>query len=94
MPDPLPAPLPDAMPDVPPPPSPPAEAPRKATFLEVAGAVFWSFFGVRNGKAMQRDALTIRPHQVVIVGVIAGALFVVTLLLVVRLIVTLAGPAS
>jgi hypothetical protein len=57
----------------------------------VIGAVFWSFFGVRKGKAMQRDAVTIRPHQVVIVGVLAGAAFVLTLLLLVRLIITVAG---
>jgi hypothetical protein len=58
----------------------------------VFGAVFWSFFGVRKGKAMQRDALTIRPHQVVIIGVLAGAAFVAMLLLVVRLIISLAAP--
>jgi len=59
--------------------------------MEVLGAVFWSFFGVRKGKAMQRDSVTIRPHQVVIVGLLAGAAFVATLLLIVRLVVTLAG---
>jgi hypothetical protein len=59
--------------------------------MEVVNAVFWSFFGVRKGKTMQRDAVTIRPHQVVIVGLLAGAAFVVTLLLIVRLVVRLAG---
>ncbi len=77
----------------PPPRSDQPEASRNATLLEVLGAVFWSFFGVRKGKAMQRDAVTIRPHQVVIVGVLAGAAFVLTLLLVVRLILSLAGAA-
>ncbi len=72
-------------------PTPPPQEPRQATFMEVLGAVFWSFFGVRKGKAMLRDAATIRPWQVVLVGVLAGAAFVVTLLLVVRLIVTLAA---
>jgi hypothetical protein len=84
------------MPDVPPrspdSPSPPPAPPREATLKEVLGAVFWGFFGVRKGKAMQRDAVTIRPHQVVIVGLLAGAAFVATLLVIVRLIVTLAGP--
>jgi hypothetical protein len=36
---------------------------------------------------MQRDAVTIRPHQVVIVGLVAGAIFVLTLLVVVRLVI-------
>jgi len=75
----------------PPPSSDRPDARRNATLLEVLGAVFWSFFGVRKGKAMQRDAVTIRPHQVVIVGVLAGAAFVLTLLLIVRLILSLAG---
>ncbi len=88
-------PSPRALPDVPsspPPPDPrePAEPPRTATWGEVLNAVFWSFFGVRKGKAMQCDAVTIRPHQVVIVGVLAGAVFVFTLLLVVRLIIATA----
>ena len=67
-------------------PAPPAAPPRPATLREVFGAVFWSFFGVRKGKHMQRDAVTIRPHQVVIVGLVAGAIFVLTLLVVVRLV--------
>jgi hypothetical protein len=64
---------------------------RNARLSEVFSAVLWSFFGVRKGKHMQRDAVTIRPHQVVIVGLAAGAIFVLTLLLVVRLILRAAG---
>lgn len=71
-------------------PSPP-QAPRNATLGEVFAAVFWSFFGVRKGKHMQRDAVTIRPHQVVIVGLVAGAIFVLTLIAIVRLILRAAG---
>jgi hypothetical protein len=68
-----------------------APAPRQARLSEVFGAVFWSFFGVRKGRHMQKDAVTIRPHQVVIVGLVAGAIFVSVLLLVVRTIVRSAG---
>ena len=63
-----------------------ANSPRPATLLQVIGAVFWSFFGVRKGKAMERDALSIRPHQVIIVGLVIAAALVVTLLLIVRII--------
>lgn len=69
-----------------PPPSPP-----QASLRQVAGAVFWSFFGVRKGKAMRHDAVTVRPHQVIIVGVVAAALFVLTLLALVRVILKFAG---
>ena len=94
-------PLPEAPPDPPPPypqPSaperkadaPPVE-PKAATMPQVIGAVFWSFFGVRKGKHMQRDAVTIKPLQVIVVGVALAALIVVGLLLLVRVILRVAG---
>jgi hypothetical protein len=64
-----------------------ASTPRKATLVEVVGAVFWSFFGIRKGEAMRRDAITIRPHQVIIIGIAMAALLVAGLLVLVRLIV-------
>ncbi len=82
------------MPDVnPPPPSDrpdsgtPAAPKPDASLLQVIGAVFWSFLGVRKGNAMRRDMVTIKPHQVIIVGVLIGVLFVATLLVIVRLII-------
>jgi len=78
------------MPAAPPPPdrAPPGppRAPRPATLREILGAVFWSFFGVRKGEAMRRDTVTIKPHQVIIVGVLCAAVLVATLLILVRLI--------
>jgi hypothetical protein len=68
-------------------PNEPSQPPRKATLGEVASAVFWSFFGVRKGRAMERDAVTIKPLQVIVVGVVLAALFVIVLLVIVRLIV-------
>ena len=70
--------------------TPPAE-PRNATFLQVVGAVFWSFFGVRKGSAMSRDTVTIRPLHVVIVGVLLAAVLVLVLLGIVRIIIRAAG---
>jgi hypothetical protein len=67
--------------------SPTGERPvRRATLTQVIGAVLWSFFGVRKGQAMQRDIVSIKPHQVIIVAVVIAALLVVTLLVLVRLI--------
>jgi len=53
---------------------------------QVVLAVFWSFFGVRRGDAMRRDLVTIRPHQVIIVGILVAAAFVVTLLVIVHIV--------
>ncbi len=69
----------------------PPVPPRPAKLSEVAGAVFWSFFGVRKGHAMRKDAVTIRPHQVLLIGLAMGVAFVLTLLLVVRLVIRAAG---
>ena len=61
--------------------------PRDATIGEVAQAVISSFLGIRKGKAMQRDAVAIKPHQVIVVGIALAAVLVVTLLLLVRVII-------
>ncbi len=75
----------------PPPPAGPDATPPQATLRQVVSAVFWSFFGVRKGNAMRRDAVTIRPHQVILVGVVLAALFVFGLLALVRVILRSAG---
>jgi DUF2970 family protein len=65
------------MPEISPIEPPPAKPP--ATLLRVAGAVFWSFFGVRKNNDMQQDMVTIRPHHVIIVGLVSGLVFVLGL---------------
>lgn len=49
--------------------------------------VAWSFFGIRKGAEFQKDVAQVTPAQVVLVGVVSGLLFVMTLVLVVNLIV-------
>ena len=56
------------------------ERARKATFLQAARAVFWSFFGVRKRTDYDRDALQLTLGQVIVAGVIGAVLFVATLL--------------
>ena len=83
-------PLPDApSPDLPPP-DPPA-ARKRATLPQVANAVFWSFFGVRKGRHMLQDTTSINPLHVVIVGVVAGVVFVLVLIALVTVITRNAG---
>ena len=53
--------------------------------LRAALAVFWSFFGVRKRRDYDADAQNLTPVQVVIAGLIGGAVFVSTMLLVVYL---------
>jgi hypothetical protein len=49
--------------------------------------VAWSFFGIRKGSEFQKDVAEVTPKQVVLVGLVSGLLFVMTLVLVVNLIV-------
>ena len=61
-------------------------AARKASFAQVAGAVFWSFFGVRKKKDYESDSVSISPVQVIAAGLIGAVLFVPTLIIVVKLV--------
>jgi len=76
-------------PDVPPP--EPSVTPKPATLVEVASAVFWSLFGVRKGRDMLRDAASIKPAHVIIVGLAAGLAFVLVLLGLVRIVMKIAA---
>ena len=80
--------MPDPNPRVPRPDGERSEPPpaREASLRQVAGAVLWSFFGVRKGSAMHRDTVAIKPHQVIIVGILFAAALVAILLIAVRLI--------
>ncbi|HEY4138690.1 MAG TPA: DUF2970 domain-containing protein [Casimicrobiaceae bacterium] len=61
--------------------------PRAAGPLQIASAVFWGFFGVRKRRNLEEDVTTIKPHHIVIAGVIGAALFVLLLIIIVRAIV-------
>ncbi|MEO8752117.1 MAG: DUF2970 domain-containing protein [Casimicrobiaceae bacterium] len=65
--------------------------PRNASIPEVVKAVFSSFLGIRRGQAMRKDAVTIRPHQVIVVAIVLVAIFVVSLIVFVRIIIRAAG---
>jgi hypothetical protein len=61
-----------------------AQKDKKASPLQVAKAVFWSFFGIRRGKDYDRDVASITPVQAIVAGIIGAAIFVFTLILLVR----------
>jgi len=62
--------------------------PGKVSPLRVFRTVFWSFFGVRRRADNQADLADITPVQVIIAGIIGAAIFVATLILLVRFIVS------
>jgi len=64
---------------------------KTASPLQVARAVFWSFLGIRKRAEHEKDLARIRPVQVVIAGLIGAAIFVLSLVLLVKFIVGLAA---
>ena len=58
----------------------------KATPLQVAKAVFWSFFGVRRRAEHEKDAVSLTLLQVVVAGIIGAVIFVLSLVMLVRFI--------
>ncbi len=61
---------------------------RKASLGQTARAVFWSFFGVRKSKDHAADVAQLNPVHVIIMGIIAAAIFVALLITVVSLVVS------
>ncbi|MCB1959931.1 MAG: DUF2970 domain-containing protein [Rhodocyclaceae bacterium] len=63
-----------------------APAPR-AGFWATLRAVLWSFAGVRKRHDYQRDATSLDPKAVIVAGLIAGAIFVLSIVAFVRFVV-------
>ena len=65
----------------------PASSPASRPSLpRLAGAVLWSFFGVRKRRNMEADIGSLTLPQVVIAGLVGAALFVLTLVTLVHFI--------
>ena len=61
---------------------------REGSFMQTVKAVAWSFFGVRKSSDHAQDVQRLNPLHVVIVGLLAGVLFVLGLLALVRWVVS------
>ena len=59
---------------------------RKPGFLYTLSAVLWSFFGVRRGRDHDADMARLNPVHVILTGLLAGVAFVLTLVMLVRVI--------
>lgn len=57
-----------------------------ATPLQVAKAVFWSFFGIRKRAEYDKDAVTLKPVQVIVAGIVGAVLLVLSLVTLVHFI--------
>ena len=61
---------------------------RPASLLQTARAVAWSFFGIRRSSGLEHDVQKLNPVHVVIGGVLGAAVFVVSIVLLVRWVVS------
>ena len=66
----------------------PGRPQRKAGPLQVVKAVLSAFIGIRKGAAHENDAATITPVQVIVTGIIAAAILVVSMVLFVRFVMS------
>jgi hypothetical protein len=64
---------------------------RKASLVDVARAVFWSFLGIRKRTEHEADAVRLSLGQVVIAGIVGAVLFVLALIAVVRIVLSQAS---
>lgn len=69
-------------------PNPP---PGKPTLLQEVGSVLASFFGVQSSKNRHRDFTRGNPYRFLVLGVVFTGMFVLSLLGVVKLIMSRAG---
>jgi hypothetical protein len=63
-------------------------ADRPIRFSESFKAVFWSFFGVRKRRDLERDAKRLNPVHVVITAFVMMAMFITILITVVHFVVS------
>ncbi len=64
---------------------------RGGGFIATVVAVLWSFVGLRRRSGYEQDSARLKPVHLIVAGVIGGIVFVLTIVLVVRMV--LAGAA-
>ena len=65
-----------------------AEKTASTTIWQVAKAVMFAFMGIRKKSDLENDAATLKPFQLIVGGIIGGIMFVISIMLLVRLIVS------
>jgi hypothetical protein len=64
------------------------KAPQKLTLRQVIGSVFAAAFGVQSDKNRERDFTQAKPSTYIIAGIIFTTVFVITVIFVVKLILS------
>ncbi len=64
---------------------------KAASPLQVVKAVFWSFLGVRKRAEHESDMTQLKPAQVIVAGLIGAAFFVLSLVLLVKFVISRAA---
>ncbi len=65
-----------------------------SNFVRAARTIFWAFFGVRRRQQGESDMAKLKPAQIVLAGILGGAIFVLLLVVVVRLVVMSHGTTT
>ncbi len=65
-----------------------AEQKSNASPLQVIKAVFWSFLGIRRRAEYEKDAVSLKPAQVIIAGIIGAIVLVLSLVTLVHFIIS------
>ena len=61
---------------------------RPLSFLQTVKAVAWSFLGIRKRAGYEQDVQTLNPVHVIVAGLLAAVLFVLSLVWLVDWVVT------
>jgi hypothetical protein len=65
-----------------------AEKRTSATVWQVAKAVMFAFMGIRKKSDLENDAASLKPAQLIVGGIIGAIVFVISIILLVRLVVS------
>lgn len=57
---------------------------RKLSFVQTLKAVLWGMFGVRRGAGYEEDLSKLNPVHLIVAGLLAGVIFVLVLVAIVR----------
>ena len=60
---------------------------KQASLVQAVKAVAWSFIGIRKGADHEADIGRLNPVHVIIAGLVMAAVFVLTLITIVRMVV-------
>lgn len=59
-----------------------------ATFGRIVRTVLFAFFGVRKREAHEQQTVRLSPVQIIVAGLVGGAVFVVSLVLLAKFVVS------